>query len=180
MKTLLRILYILLAILILLLIVGLFLPSRKHFGSTITIHAPDSVVFKQVNNLKNWGKWSPWNTNDSTVKMTYPGPDAGEGAESHWQSALMGNVSMTITGSNPYKNLQLNFNFNGRGIAQSPWTFRQQADGTIVTWYLDVSGLRYPEGRYMGLFFKSWMTPMFTDGLYNLKKVSEEIAGKSK
>ncbi|WP_066220766.1 hypothetical protein [Formosa haliotis] len=45
-------------------------PSQIHFSRSKTIHAPQEVIFKYVENLNNWKSWSPWkktNAEDSIL-----------------------------------------------------------------------------------------------------------------
>lgn len=57
MKTLKRILIGILAIIVLLVIVAFFLPSKAYVERSIVINAVPRIVFDQVNTLKNWEKW---------------------------------------------------------------------------------------------------------------------------
>ena len=45
-----------------------FLPAKFQMSRSTTIKAPAKTVFAQVNNLENYQKWSPWNSEDPTVK----------------------------------------------------------------------------------------------------------------
>ena len=47
-------------IVLLFLVIGMFLPAQRHLERAITINAPDSAVFKEVNSLQRWQNWSPW------------------------------------------------------------------------------------------------------------------------
>ncbi|MEZ4984128.1 MAG: hypothetical protein R2795_03670 [Saprospiraceae bacterium] len=47
---------------------------------TISINAPQAVVFDAVNELKNWESWSPWQEQDPSTKTVYSETSAGAGA----------------------------------------------------------------------------------------------------
>ena len=52
---------------------------------------PVEVIFEEVNSLKNWEDWSPWNQMATDMATTYSGPSSGEGAKSSWSSESMDN-----------------------------------------------------------------------------------------
>jgi hypothetical protein len=59
-------------------------PSDYRVMRSVTISAPASVVFAQVNELHKWEAWSPWDKMDSRLKKTFEGPSAGAGAGYSW------------------------------------------------------------------------------------------------
>ncbi len=78
MKTFKKILLGLLAFIVVVLIVGFFLPRKTHVERSAEISASPEVVYDQVNNLKNWVTWSPWHHLDPKMKMEYFGPESGQ------------------------------------------------------------------------------------------------------
>ncbi len=60
MKILKRTLFVVGAILVLMAVVGLFLPSHARVERSTVIKAPAEQVFPHVNDLKQWAAWSPW------------------------------------------------------------------------------------------------------------------------
>lgn len=54
-------------------------PSEFRVERTTTIAAPADAVFGQVNDLHKWEAWSPWAKLDPAAKVTFEGPDAGQG-----------------------------------------------------------------------------------------------------
>ena len=64
-------------IVLLFLVIGMFLPAQRHLERAITINAPDSAVFKEVNSLQRWQNWSPWRDIDPKATVKYEGPEAG-------------------------------------------------------------------------------------------------------
>ena len=161
----------------LLLIIAFFLPSKKHVEGSVVAKAPAYLVFNQVNNFTNWEKWSPWAVGDSLMVSTYEGSVSGVGAITKWTSPnkRTGNGSMEISGSEPYKSLQIELNMMDQESSKSPWTFEETPEGTKVTWGLDMQNMNLLE-RYVGLFFQKMMDPYFKQGLDSLKSVSERLA----
>ncbi|MEP6793643.1 MAG: SRPBCC family protein, partial [Saprospiraceae bacterium] len=47
-----------------LILFSLLLPKEVTISRSITVSAPIDRVFDQVNDLRNWEKWSPWKRMD--------------------------------------------------------------------------------------------------------------------
>jgi effector-binding domain-containing protein len=174
MKALLKILYFFLALFVLMLLVGIFLPIKSHIESSILINASPELIFGQVNTLKNWEKWSPWQAADPSLKLTYRGPVSGVGAAYSWTSDHSGAGIMSITECIPYSYLQIELDFGERGNAKVPWHFEQKVKSTKVTWAFDNEKMSYFERYFMILFMKNMMNH-FNIGLTKLKEVSEKL-----
>ena len=174
MKALIKILYFFLAIFVIILLIGLFLPRKSHVESNTYINASPEIVFDQINILKNWEKWSPWQAADSTMKLTYYGPLSGVGAAYSWTSKHSSSGNMSITESEPYKSIQTELDFGARGKANAPWHFEKADKGTKVTWAFDNQKMGYFE-RYFIVLFKKTMINTFNQGLAKLKDVSEDL-----
>lgn len=174
MKALLKILYLLLILLVFALLIGIFLPKKSHVESSILINASPDIVFDQVNTLKNWEKWAPWQTTDNTMKITYIGPSSGVGSSYSWTSKHSTSGTLTITDSRPFLSILTELNFGTRGMAYSPWSFEDQNGKTMVIWAFDNREMGYFE-RYFTLLFKKSMLNTFSQGLSKLKEVSEAL-----
>ena len=61
------------------------------------IDAPPSLLFKEVNNYKNWEVWGPWRKEDPNMVVTYNQKTTGVGAGYSWQgdTAEDGNIITT-------------------------------------------------------------------------------------
>lgn len=174
MKTLKIIALVVFGIIGLFLLVCLFLPKNVHTEGIGVIKAPASLVFEQVNNFKNWEKWSPFQE-DSTMKYEYQGPESGVGCKVLWTSQKSGNGSQTITESIPYSFLKTDLDFMEQGSAFSVYTFEQQGDSTIMKWSTDMLDLGYPLGRFMGLFMNGMMQPYYKKGFENLNSILSDM-----
>jgi effector-binding domain-containing protein len=163
----------LLVLIVFLLFIGIFLPDTRQINQSIVIKAKPEVVFRQVNSLKNWKNWGPFELSDPTMKSVYSGPDAGEGAKHTWTSANKGQGTMQILQSEPYKFIQSQLEMGSSGIAFDEWTFIQKGDSVEVNWTVKIGELSYPLGKYFGAFLGSIMQPMQEKGLKKLKEVSE-------
>ena len=48
---------------------GLLLPSGFEVKRSIRVQAPLDITFAQVNDLRNWERWSPWTGADPTLTI---------------------------------------------------------------------------------------------------------------
>jgi effector-binding domain-containing protein len=165
---------ILLVLVALFLIVAAFLPSKLHIEESMVINKPASLIFRQVNNFKNFTKWSPFQEMDPAMVNTFEGPEMGVGAKNIWTSKKTGNGSMTILESKPYTKVISSLDIGMTG-ATNYFDFKEEQGGTKVTWGVDFPKLSYPAERYAGLMMPRMMKPVFTKGLENLKKMTEEM-----
>ncbi len=156
------------------LIIPLFLPSEVSVSETQFIKAKPEVVFHQVNELKKWFAWSPFEEDTTTVN-TFEGPDRGVGATRTWKGEKSGEGTLAIAISRPYEYIENHLTFGHDQNAVGTWNFVSQDDGTEVTWTLKSLDLQYPFGKWTGLLMNSLLQPMLEKGLKKLKSVSEAL-----
>jgi effector-binding domain-containing protein len=165
---------ILLVIVVLFLGVAVFLPKDVSVKATITMDAPANTIFKQVNTMENWDKWSPFMDEAQGMEITYEGNKTGLGAIQSWKTENE-KGSLEIIESIPYKSITTDIDLMPGDDVSGQWTF-DEADGqTTVSWGVNFRDLSYPIGRYMGLASKTMMMPYLEKGLENIKKVAEEL-----
>ena len=156
------------------LIIPLFLPSEVAVSETTIIKAKPQVIFRQVNELKNWLAWSPFEY-DSTTVNTFEGPDRGVGAKRIWKGEKSGEGTMTIVVSKPYEYIENQLTFGHDDKAVGSWKFKKTDGGTEVTWTIQSVDLKYPFGKWMGLMMPSLLKPMLEAGLKKLATVAESL-----
>lgn len=165
----------LIGLLVILLLVGLFLPKEFSLQRSTVIDAPAAVVFEQVNNLEKNQAWMPWNKLDPTMKVTFGDVTVGEGASYSWTSDKSGDGTLTIKESVPNERIVNDLDFGEGGPSEGRWTFEETGGGTKVTWAM-VGAADGIIDRYFGLMVEKMAGPAFEQGLADLKKVSEEAA----
>lgn len=165
---------IILVLVVLFLVVAIFLPSKTYMEESIVINKPASLVYKQVNNFKNWEPWSPFQANDTTMVTSYEGPEQGVGAMFKWTSTRGGNGYMKITESVPYEKVISELDFGIPG-ATNIFKLNEENGVTKVTWGVDIPRLGYPAGRYMGMMMPGMMKPVFIQGLEKMKEIVEKM-----
>ena len=152
-------------------------PDSFRIERSAVITAPPEKIFAQVNDLKAWTAWSPWEKIDPALKRTYSGPPGGKGAAYAWDGNKdVGTGRMEIAESVvPSKiTIKLDFlkPFEAHNTAE--FTFARQGDATIVTWamygpspYLSkLIGMAFNMDRMVG--------GQFETGLANLKSITEK------
>lgn len=99
------------------------------------IKAPISLVFEQVNNLKNWENWGPWKKEDATMVFNYNEITTGEGASYSWTGEMDGAMKTTkvVTNNEILQDLTL-FTPAGERNPKVYWNFEEVDNGTKVTW----------------------------------------------
>lgn len=172
MRTLRMIILIALALAVLVVGVGAFLPKDFRVERSIEIDAPPEVVFDQVSSFRNWDAWSPWIARDPSIKNTFSGSESGVGATVTWTSEKSGSGTQTITLSDRPTRIETALDFGEMGRPDAYWTFEPSGDGVRVTWGLsgETSGVM---GGYLAKMMDGWIGADYESGLRRLKKVSE-------
>ncbi len=161
------------AIIIFIMVIPIFLPGDVTVEVTTGIKASPETVFNEVNVLRNWKSWSPFEE-DSTMVDKYSGADKGVGARRTWTSRHMGNGNMVITKSVPWRLIETKLDFGTPGAAEGTWTFTNKHGNTQVKWQLHILRLQYPFGKWLGLIMDKMTTPVLEKGLNNLKIIIEK------
>ncbi|MGE5106236.1 MAG: SRPBCC family protein [Sphingobacteriales bacterium] len=180
MKFLKRLLFFIVALVVLLLVVSFFLPGETHVQRTLQMNnvKPESV-FAQVNDLKSYDKWMPWNQKDPQMKKTWGDKTEGVGASYSWESKVrdVGNGKLTITESVPNKLVKTDLDFMENGTAKGGWEMNEKDGGTEVKWFMEskAGGGFFSKAisKYVFLFMDKMVGPDFEKGLEGLKKAAE-------
>lgn len=163
-----------LSIIVLLMIVGMFLPSKFEVQRSITINKTPVEIYPLIVDLKQWQKWGVWFQRDPDMVVSYSGPNSGLGMKSSWQSALEGSGEMIITEISKNQKVIYDLYFPEFEMGSTGELILNQSSGlTTVTWrdYGDVG--RNPVNRYFAMMMDSLIGPDFEKGLANLKAIAE-------
>jgi len=112
-------------------------PSDFSVTRSANFAAPAPLVFAQVNELKKWEAWSPWQKKDPQAKNSYAGPAAGTGASMSWAgNNEVGEGRMTIVESRPAELVRFKLEFFKPFAAtnSAEFAFREEGGRTAVTW----------------------------------------------
>lgn len=178
MKILKIIIYVILAIVLLAVVISFFLPAKTEIERSIVINAPAERIFAEVNDLKKWPNWSPWNEMDTSMTMTYADKTAGEGASYSWvgDPNITGTGELSITESRQNEYIETDLDFGQQGTAIAYYTFEDAGEGTKVTWGFETEHGWNPLSRWMGaVLIAPMLGSTFEDGLENLKTHVESL-----
>jgi uncharacterized protein YndB with AHSA1/START domain len=153
-------------------------PPDYKVTRTVTIDAPPSKVFEQVNNFHNWKAWSPWEELAKDATKTIEGPDAGVGAIYKWDGEKAGEGKMEILESRPNEKTRIKLEFTRpwQAAAINEFTFKEDGGKTVVTWTMTGRNDDFP-GKAITIFMVTppWgVGKQFEEGLKNLKAVAEK------
>jgi effector-binding domain-containing protein len=161
-------------VVVVLLIIGFVLPGKMEISKSISMNAPASYVFEEINNLENNAKWSYWNNlYKDNMTVAYGDIKSGVGAISEWDGEESGKGKMTITESIPDKSIKMDLDFMENGTAKSWYTFEAEGEGTKITTGFTTDFGMNPIGRWMGVFMKPEMEKAFDHNLNKLKELAE-------
>jgi len=163
----------LLALLSVITILMLIMPTKQHLERSIVISAPASTVYDYLSKLENFNKWSVWTQSDSTIKNTITGNDGTLGAYNTWigDPEISGEGKMEITTLDINKKVEHQITFiKPKPIAaKSKFELIEVNGQTKVTWEFDIATPR--PSNIFNLFgsIDKKMGKDFEDGLKNLK-----------
>lgn len=155
-------------------VVGLFLPTTYRVKRSIVINAPPERVHEYVGNLSKWEKWSPWEEEDPTLIVTLGEKTSGVGASESWVGDN-GDGAITITESSPSEGVNYDLLFDG-GTYECAGSMTYEVlpeERTEVTWAMSGDMGKSVTGGYFALLMDFMTGNMFDKGLSNLKRVVE-------
>jgi hypothetical protein len=132
-----KILLVLALVIALVLVLAAFQPSEFRVTRSTVLAAAPSGVFAEINNLRRWQAWSPWENLDPAMKRAFTGAESGVGAVYAWEgNSQVGSGKMTITESRPAEWVRIRLEFIKPMEAQSTteFTLRPEGNGTALTW----------------------------------------------
>jgi hypothetical protein len=112
-------------------------PDEYVVERTVTIKAPVSKIFAQVNNFHNWVNWSPWEKLDPAMKTTFADQELGQGAVCRWvgnDKAGEGSMIITESEKNIHITVRLDFVKPAAMSVQSVFYFTPQDKDTLIRW----------------------------------------------
>lgn len=170
-----KILLIIVALIALLLVVSLFLPSAYRVERSLTMRAKAETIFPYLTNLKKWPEWTAWTTErDPTLTYSYSGASEGVGATSSWNGKSSGTGTMTITSAEAKTGVKYDLDFeHGKYLSKGAIRLEPAGETTKVIWTDDGDLGWNPIGRYFGLLMDRFMGPDFDSGLQKLKQKVE-------
>jgi hypothetical protein len=166
-------------IVVLLLIIVAMQPGTFRVERSTSISAPAATVFGNVNDLRRWKQWSPWENIDKNLQQTYEGPPQGTGSIYSWVGKKTGAGRMTILESRPNQLVKIKLEFFKpfRATNTVDFTFVPDGNQTAVSWLMYGDKNMLAKAMHMMVSMDRMCGGMFEQGLRQLKAVSEGTAG---
>lgn len=163
------------ALIVLVVVVGLFLPRTVHVERSVTIHASAEQIWPYLVSYHRFNEWSPWMDRDPDMTVEITGPESGVGTRMEWSgNDQVGTGAQEITAAEPYTRVETYLDFGSEGDAVAFFDLTPVENGTEVTWGFDTDFGWNIIGRYFGLMFDSFVGADYEEGLTNLRNVVEE------
>jgi hypothetical protein len=173
----LKIIFIVLAVIIVVLAVVVALqPAEFRVARSTTMSAQPQVIFAQVDDLRKWETWNPWQKIDPAMKLTFAGPATGPGASYSWVGNKdVGEGSLTITESRPNDLVRIKLEFIKPFAATNTatFTFKPEGNQTAVTWSMEGRNNYFAKALHLCMNMDKMVGGQFVKGLADMKKVVE-------
>jgi uncharacterized membrane protein len=156
-------------------VVSFFLPEKYTVEKSIHINAPVDIVFQQINDFRNWEKWSYFANPDPKWKTGSGNWTFGKDAGLRWKSEKLSNGQLKIIESIPNKKILFHFDYDETDKGGNAlYFFKQENDGTTATFRLEFPIPLTPKDKFENIFFeKENSEPQFDYSLEYLKRISE-------
>ena len=172
MKTLLKIIVVIVAVLL----IAMFAVGKDyHFEKSIVINAPADKVYQNISSMKAFNQWNPWMKLDPNMKIDYSGNSGQVGDQYCWEGnddAGAGCHIITALVPNKKQSAKMLFTRPFESDATSDIVLTPQGNSTKVTWDMDCE-FDYPMNLMM-VFMDGQMDKSYGEGLAALKALSEK------
>ena len=136
---------------LLLIFIGILLPSGARVQRGIVIDAFPATVHALINDPRLALDWSPITDTDPNARLTFSGPPRGVGATVSWQGQVIGQGRRTIVESDPFHRIVYRVDAAGGRDTRSTFELEPAEDGTRLSWTWERAyGFNLP-GRYFAL-----------------------------
>jgi effector-binding domain-containing protein/uncharacterized protein YndB with AHSA1/START domain len=148
-------------------------PNSFEVTRTKTINAPQSVVYKNVIDFKNWDAWNSWKEENPETLTTLAEQTTGIGGFYSWQNDD-GIGTMKTIATEPMTSITQDMQFEDNPKSKVTWNFKPNDDGTTeVTWTIVGEDLPFDFKVYSILkgHMETQIGPHFERGLSLLDSV---------
>ena len=151
-------------------------PAEFRVARSATVSAPAQVVYAQVEDLRKWQAWNPWQKIDPAMKLTFAGPATGPGASYSWVgNNQVGEGRLTIIESRPNDLVRIKLEFMKPFAATNTaeFTFKPEGDKTAVTWSMQGNNNFIAKALHLVMNMDKMVGGQFEKGLADMKLVAE-------
>lgn len=158
-------------------IVGLILPSQYNVQRELVINTSPERIHQFTSDLETWSEWTPWFKDDPSLEVTLGSITKGAGAHQVW-TAKKGGGELTVTRSEPDWGVVYDMDLSGsRPQSTCAMRYEVMADSTRVIFEMRGDMGWNLMGRFFNLLMDPMVGPLFEDGLTRLKLLAEKPAG---
>ena len=162
-------------LILLIVVVGFFLPGTFTVVRSTQVAAPPEKVYALVVDPRAWKQWSAWNKRDPQMQIEYAGPPTGMGAKWTWKSQSQGDGEMTFTAAEPARRVAFDLYFPDFGTtSKGELRFEPAGTGTRVTWTMNGNMGANPIYHWFALGADGMVGKDFDEGLAGLKMLAEK------
>lgn len=168
----------LIIVFVLIVLVGVVLPSHGHIERSVEVSNPLHQVYDTLNTYRRFPQWTALRQEDSRVATSFSGAESGVGAKVNWTSANpdVGNGSLEIVGSQPDSQIKMAIDNDWKG-ANKAYTINlvpsQNGKTVTINWAYDVDYGWNLIWRYAGLYINGQPAARIQE---NLSTVSAMMA----
>lgn len=164
-----RVFAVLLAMAILVVIVGFFLPRVTVVHRSLVIDQPAEVLFEVLQDLRHFRQWSPWFERVPEAGFRLEGPASGVGSTLVWPDEAGGSSGRVwITAVMPPRRIDLRMEL-AETETEGFFLIEPADQGQRVTWGLRIEAGRFDlVGRYLSLLLSGLVGPEYARGLERL------------
>lgn len=163
------------AAVLLLIVVGVFLPSNAHLSREITVDAPAATVYALLSDTRRLQEWSPWAGRAADDDVGFDGPRRGRGASLHWRSPRQESGRQTIVEAIPYRGVVTEMELAAGGTFRSAFALDERPGGTRVAWSFHQDlGMNLCR-RYLRTSLTGRIGRQYERGLQDLKSMAENL-----
>jgi hypothetical protein len=171
----------LLSIILLLVVIGVLLPSSYHVERSIRINSSSKTIFPYLNNLQKWSSWTSLNVNkDYSLEQQFSGSTQGIGSEMAYHGDKLGKGKIKIVDNelddHVTFSLLINNRFNTDGNIKIE--SKSETDSKVIITLDGDVGFHLPN-RYIILMMNNIAGSLFEESLNRLKMVAEAKKSQS-
>ncbi len=174
------------AILVLIIALVVFIATRPadfRIERSAQMNASGDAIFSIINDLQQWGRWSPYDKRDPAMVKTYGGPPRGPGATYSWNGNIkVGEGQLTIVESKPGQlvSMKLEFTRPFKCSNRVNFTIEPAGNGTVVSWIMDGRNNFMAKAFSLIINMDKMVGADFEAGLANLKSIVAENSEEGK
>ncbi len=162
--------------LLILIIIGIFLPSKSLIENSISIQSSSKKIFPYINDTALFLEWSPWNKMGTNSELIFKGKSRGIGSEIFWKNteSEINNGNIEIVESEKNTKTEMIFNFGDKFYGRSTLLLIPESENsTTVIWKIEADFGWDLFSRYAGLLFQKFIGKVYENGLKDLKRKIE-------